>query len=58
MRCARDSTPPGGLLWFQPTVKKRTAIPEADIPPTRVDDVKAGKEESSLAAAVESAVHR
>ncbi|MDQ1446316.1 MAG: family protein phosphatase, partial [Acidimicrobiaceae bacterium] len=42
---------PGGLLWFKPTVKQRTDLGEADVPPAYVDDVRAGKEESSLAAA-------
>ena len=42
---------PGGLLWFQPTVYRRTDIVAADVPIVRLDDVKAGKEEPSVGAA-------
>ena len=42
---------PGGLLWFKPTIEQHTTLAAADIPPTRVDDVKSGKEVASLAAA-------
>jgi protein phosphatase len=42
---------PGGLLWFDPTVYRRTDLAVADIPPSRVDAVRAGKEEPSVAAA-------
>src|SRR5579859_3136005 len=40
---------PGGLLWFQPTVSERTSVPVAAVLPSRLDDLKAGKEEASLA---------
>jgi protein phosphatase len=42
---------PGGLLWFEPTIEERTNFPEADIPPTRLDDVREGKSQSSMEAA-------
>ena len=42
---------PGGLLWFDPTVKERTGIAEADVPPAFVTDVRDGKEEPTLAEA-------
>jgi protein phosphatase len=40
---------PGGLLWFQPTLDRRTTLAEKDVPPARLPDVKAGKEEPSRA---------
>jgi protein phosphatase len=42
---------PGGLLWFQPTLDRRTSLTEKDVPPARLPDVKAGKEEASRAEA-------
>ena len=42
---------PGGMLWFDPTIERRTGMPEADVPAVNLPDVQAGKEESSLAAA-------
>ena len=42
---------PGGLLWFQPTVDRHTAMLEKDVPPARLPDVKAGKEEATRAEA-------
>ena len=42
----------GGLLWFDPTVAKRTGVPVADLTPARAQDVRAGKEEPSLGAAL------
>ncbi len=42
---------PGGLLWFDPTVEVRTGLAEADVPPARVDAIRAGKEEPTLGAA-------
>ena len=42
----------GGLLWFDPTVAKRTGVPVADLTPARAQDVQAGKEEPSLGAAL------
>ena len=41
----------GGLLWFEPTVEERTTLNARDVPPARVDDVRAGKEFTSRAAA-------
>jgi hypothetical protein len=41
----------GGLLWFHPTIEQHTTLSLADVPPTRLDDVKAGKEVASVAAA-------
>jgi protein phosphatase len=40
---------PGGLLWFQPTVSERTGVPVAAVLPSRLDDLRGGKEEASLA---------
>jgi protein phosphatase len=42
---------PGGLLWFNPTLDQRTALSEKDVPPARLPDVKAGKEEATRAEA-------
>jgi len=42
---------PGGLLWIQPTVTQRTALTTSTVLPARVPDLRAGKEEPSLAAA-------
>jgi protein phosphatase len=42
---------PGGMLWFDPTIERRTGMPEADVPAVNLPDVQSGKEESSLAAA-------
>ncbi len=42
---------PGGLLWFEPTLEERTSLPEAGIPPARVDDVRAGHEVTSISQA-------
>jgi protein phosphatase len=42
---------PGGLLWFDPTLAQRTALARDRVPPARLADVWAGKEEPSLAAA-------
>ena len=39
---------PGGLLWFKPTAEVRTSLTETDVPPARLDDLRAGKEEPSL----------
>ena len=40
---------PGGLLWFQPTLDRQTTLAEKDVPPSRLPDVKAGKEEPTRA---------
>jgi len=42
---------PGGLLWFDPTLDRRTTLAEKDVPPSRLPDVKAGKEEATRAEA-------
>src|SRR5207248_7676975 len=42
---------PGGLLWFDPTLDRRTTLTEKDVPPSRLPDVKAGKEEATRAEA-------
>jgi len=42
---------PGGLLWFQPTLDRRTPMAEKDVPQARLADVRAGKEEATLAEA-------
>ncbi|MBW3650135.1 MAG: protein phosphatase 2C domain-containing protein, partial [Actinobacteria bacterium] len=42
---------PGGLLWFEPTIEERTSLPEASIPPARLDDVRAGHQVTSVSQA-------
>jgi protein phosphatase len=42
---------PGGLLWFSPTVAERTSVPVSTVLPSRVPDLRSGKEESTAAAA-------
>jgi protein phosphatase len=42
---------PGGLLWIQPTVTQRTPLTTSTVLPFRVADLRAGKEEPTLAAA-------
>jgi len=42
---------PGGLLGFHPTLKERTGVRLADVLPGRADDLRRGKQESSLGAA-------
>ncbi len=44
---------PGGLLWFEPTVVQKTAVRTSDVLPSRVPDLRAGKEEPSLSQARE-----
>ncbi|MDQ1418767.1 MAG: family protein phosphatase [Acidimicrobiaceae bacterium] len=39
---------PGGLLWFEPTVAQKTAVRTSDVLPSRLSDLRAGKEEPSL----------
>ncbi len=39
---------PGGVLWFQPTFEEATALSVADVPPARLPDVEAGKQEATL----------
>jgi protein phosphatase len=42
---------PGGLLWIQPSVAQRTSLTTSTVLPSRVPDLKAGKEEPTLGAA-------
>ena len=42
---------PGGLLWMEPTLAERSDLALADVPPSRLGAVTAGKEAASLAAA-------
>ncbi|MBV9043352.1 MAG: Stp1/IreP family PP2C-type Ser/Thr phosphatase, partial [Acidimicrobiia bacterium] len=42
---------PGGLLWFNPTLDRRTSLAERDVPAARLPDVRAGKEEATRAEA-------
>ena len=42
---------PGGVLWLDPTLELRTDLPVADVPPSRIEAVRAGQEEPSLEAA-------
>jgi protein phosphatase len=42
---------PGGLLWFNPTLDRRTSLAARDVPAARLPDVKAGKEEATRAEA-------
>jgi PPM family protein phosphatase len=42
---------PGGLLWFKPTLDQRTSLSQKDVPPARLPDVTAGKEEATRAEA-------
>jgi hypothetical protein len=41
----------GGVLWFHPTVKQRTDLTAADVPPSKTDDVRNGVEEPTVARA-------
>ena len=42
---------PGGLLWFDPTVEERTGVMVDEVRPSRAQDLRDGKEESSVDAA-------
>ena len=42
---------PGGLLWIDPSLEKETGIDRDEVPQTFLDDIEAGKEQSSLARA-------
>jgi serine/threonine protein phosphatase PrpC len=42
---------PGGLLWFDPTIKENTDLEREGVPPARRGDVESGKEFTSLDAA-------
>jgi serine/threonine protein phosphatase PrpC len=39
---------PGGLLWFEPTFQEGTGVQLGQVLPSRVDDLRQGKEEPSL----------
>ena len=43
---------PGGLLWFQPTLVERTGMTATDVLPSRLDDLRAGRLQPSLPAAL------
>lgn len=43
---------PGGLLWLNPTIARRTGTAASDIRPSHIQDLQAGKAEGSLAAAL------
>ena len=40
---------PGGLLWFDPTLDRRTTLHTQDVLPSRLDDLRSGKQEATLA---------
>ena len=40
---------PGGLLWFEPTLEKRTPLTTDDVVAARLPDLRKGKPQSSLA---------
>jgi len=42
---------PGGLLGFDPTLEERTDVRVADVLPSRLEDLRKGKQESSMGAA-------
>lgn len=42
---------PGGVLWFQPTIKQRTSVTVSQVLPARVGTLRAGQVESSVGAA-------
>jgi PPM family protein phosphatase len=42
---------PGGLLWFKPTVAEHTGVQLGAVLANRVDDLRSGKEEATLAGA-------
>jgi serine/threonine protein phosphatase PrpC len=44
---------PGGLLWFQPTVARHTQVYTTDVLPSRLSDLRTGKEEPSLSQALD-----
>jgi protein phosphatase len=39
---------PGGLLWFDPTIERRTGMAVADVPPARIDLLREGKDVADL----------
>lgn len=40
---------PGGVLWFDPTVEQKTGVTTSQVLPSRVPDLRSGREEPSLA---------
>jgi serine/threonine protein phosphatase PrpC len=44
---------PGGLLWFEPTVARATKVRTSEVLPSRLSDLRSGKEEPSLSQAVD-----
>jgi serine/threonine protein phosphatase PrpC len=44
---------PGGLLWFEPTVYRTTSVSTSDVLPSRLTDLRAGKEEPSFGQALD-----
>lgn len=42
---------PGGLLWIDPRLVETTSLARGRVPPSRVNDIEAGQEQSSLAEA-------
>jgi PPM family protein phosphatase len=40
---------PGGLLWFEPTLQERKPLTTADVLPSRLPDLRAGREEPTKA---------
>src|SRR5207302_1125264 len=40
---------PGGLLWFNPTLERRTTLAQQDVLPSRLSDLRSGRSEASLA---------
>jgi PPM family protein phosphatase len=40
---------PGGLLWFEPTLQERKPLTAADVLPSRLPDLRAGREEPTKA---------
>lgn len=39
---------PGGLLWYDPTIERRTDVTVEQVPPARLDALRKGKQEPSL----------
>jgi len=42
---------PGGLLWFEPTLQERKPLTTADVLPSRLPDLRAGRQEPTKAEA-------
>jgi protein phosphatase len=39
---------PGGLLWFQPTIVRRTSITLSEVPAAALSDLQSGQEEATV----------